>query len=326
VSSVNDRSESTLGASRVVADQENECNIDAKFYAGLLILKMVKELSSPTPEADRVEVPSPKEENNSANSEARTDTEDLEMSDDDDDDRNHKHRRREARPQSDENIEEQHPGTPAKKRNRVSGNRGSFGGAGSQGETQKDFVPKFKRCPGAGHTRAPRMNQPFRSDSSASTSARSPMTRGRGRNAAPWTQHDSRFNSLDMIDFASQMASQGPPTHPGSFIGAVLPSSGTAQNGSWGPYGFMPGMPHVILDPIHPLGLQGPIQPVVSPLIDLGMPRQRCRDFEERGFCLRGDMCPMEHGVNRIVVDDMQVCRFPGLHNLLHSILHSFLF
>jgi hypothetical protein len=105
-----------------------------------------------------------------------------------------------------------------------------------------------------------------------------------------------------------------------------LPSSGTAQNGSWGPYGFMPGMPHGILDPIHPLGLQGPIQPAVSPLIDLGMPRQRCRDFEERGFCLRGDMCPMEHGVNRIVVDDMQVCRFPDLHNLLHSILCYLLF
>jgi RNA-binding protein 26 len=323
VSSVNDRSESTLGASTVGADQENECNIDAKFYAGLVILKMLKESSSPTLEADRVEAPSPKEENNSTNSEAGTDTEDLEISDDD---RNHKHRRREARPQSDENTEEQYLGTPTKKRSRVSGNGGSFGGAGLQGEAQKGFVPKFKRRPGAGHTRAPRMNQPFRSDSSASTGARPLMTQGRGRNAAPWTQHDSRFNTHDMIDFASQMASQGPPTHPGLFMGAALPSSGTAQNGSWGPYGFMPGMPHGILDPIHPLGLQGPIQPAVSPLIDLGMPRQRCRDFEERGFCLRGDMCPMEHGVNRIVVDDMQVCRFPDLHNLLHSILCYLLF
>ncbi|GJN27795.1 hypothetical protein PR202_gb15846 [Eleusine coracana subsp. coracana] len=269
---------------------------------------MLKESSSPVLEADRVEAPSPKEENNSTNSEAGTDTEDFEISDDDDDDRNHKHRRREARPQSDNNTEEQHPGTPVKKRSRVSDNGVSFGGAGSQGETQKDFVSKFKRRPGAGaHSRAPRMNQPFRSDSSAAAGARPPMTRGRGRNAAPWTQHDPRFNTtLDMIDFASQMASQGPPSHPGVFIGAALPSGGNAQNGSWGPYRFMPGVPHGILDPIHPLGLQGPMQPAVSPLIDLGMPRQRCRDFEERGFCLRGDMCPMEHGVNRIVVDDVQ--------------------
>ncbi|KAJ1270719.1 hypothetical protein BS78_06G073500 [Paspalum vaginatum] len=259
---------------------------------------MLKESSSPAVNADRIEVPSPKEENNSTNSEAATDSEDLQISDDEDDDRNHKHRRREARPQSDDNTEEQHPGPPLKKRSRVSGNGQPCGGSGLQGEAQKDFVPKFKRRPGAGvHSRAPRVNQSFRADSSASAAPHPPMTRGRGRNGAPWAHHDPRFNTLDMMDFASQMASQGPPAHPSLFMGTALPS---------GPYGFMPGMPHGILDPIHPLGMQGPIQPSVSPLIDLGMPRQRCRDFEERGFCLRGDMCPMEHGVNRIVVDDMQ--------------------
>ncbi|CAL5017290.1 unnamed protein product [Urochloa decumbens] len=257
---------------------------------------MLEESSSPALDADKIEVASPKEENNSTNSEAATDTEDFEISDDDDDDRNHKHRKREARPQSDDNTEEQHPGISIKKRSRVSDNGQPFGRAGFQGEAQKDFVPKFKRRPGAGaHSRVPRANQSFRADSSGSAAARPP--RGRGRNGAPWTQHDPRFNTLDMMDFASQMAPQGPPAHPSLFMGAAMPS---------GPYGFMPGMPHGILDPIHPLGMQGPIQPAVSPLIDLGMPRQRCRDFEERGFCLRGDMCPMEHGVNRIVVDDMQ--------------------
>jgi RNA-binding protein 26 len=35
--------------------------------------------------------------------------------------------------------------------------------------------------------------------------------------------------------------------------------------------------------------------------------RPRCPDFEERGFCLRGDLCPLEHGANRIVVEDVQV-------------------
>uniref|UniRef100_A0A0D9W4B7 C3H1-type domain-containing protein n=1 Tax=Leersia perrieri TaxID=77586 RepID=A0A0D9W4B7_9ORYZ len=262
---------------------------------------MVKESSSPALDAEKIEVPSPKDENNSTNSEAATDNEDFEFSDDDDDDRNHKHRKREVRPQSfDENVE-QSPGGPLKKRHRVSG------GADSHGEAQKDFLPKFKRRPGTGvHSRGPRVNQSFRSDSSASAAVRPPMTRGRGRNGAPWTQHDPRFNTLDMIDFASQMASQGPPTHPSLFMGAPLPSGGSAQNGSWGPYGFIPGMPNGMLDPMHPLGMQGPIQPAISPLIDLGMPLQRCRDFEERGFCLRGDMCPMEHGLNRIVVEDVQ--------------------
>ncbi|KAI4388046.1 hypothetical protein MLD38_000418 [Melastoma candidum] len=49
------------------------------------------------------------------------------------------------------------------------------------------------------------------------------------------------------------------------------------------------------------IGLQGAFGSV-----NMGIPRQRCRDFEERGYCLRGDMCPMEHGVNRIVIEDVQ--------------------
>lgn len=265
---------------------------------------MHKESTAPGLDADKI-VLSPKEESNSTNSEAATDTENFEISDDEDDDRNHKHRRKEARPQSlDESTEEQAAGRPLKRRPRFPGNGQPFGGADSREEVQKDFIPKFKRRPGPGaHGRGARMNQSFHS---ASAATRPPMTRGRGRNGAPWTQHDPRFNTFDMMDFSSHMASQGPPPHPSLFMGTPMPSSGSAQNGSWGPYGFMPGMPNGMLDPMHPHGMQGPIQPAMSPLIDLGMPRQRCRDFEERGFCLRGDMCPMEHGVNRIVVEDMQ--------------------
>ncbi|KAF9923885.1 hypothetical protein FBU30_006068 [Linnemannia zychae] len=33
--------------------------------------------------------------------------------------------------------------------------------------------------------------------------------------------------------------------------------------------------------------------------------RQRCRDYDEKGFCLRGDMCPYDHGDDRIVVDEL---------------------
>jgi RNA-binding protein 26 len=40
--------------------------------------------------------------------------------------------------------------------------------------------------------------------------------------------------------------------------------------------------------------------------INMRIGRPRCLDFEERGFCLRGDLCPMEHGANRIVVEDVQ--------------------
>ncbi|KAF8941872.1 hypothetical protein BGZ47_007093 [Haplosporangium gracile] len=33
--------------------------------------------------------------------------------------------------------------------------------------------------------------------------------------------------------------------------------------------------------------------------------RQRCRDYDEKGFCMRGDMCPYDHGDDRIVVDEL---------------------
>ncbi|KNC98627.1 uncharacterized protein SPPG_06309 [Spizellomyces punctatus DAOM BR117] len=36
-----------------------------------------------------------------------------------------------------------------------------------------------------------------------------------------------------------------------------------------------------------------------------GRGRRPCRDYEERGYCLRGDACPYDHGVDRIVVDDI---------------------
>ncbi|TPX30309.1 hypothetical protein SmJEL517_g06107 [Synchytrium microbalum] len=31
---------------------------------------------------------------------------------------------------------------------------------------------------------------------------------------------------------------------------------------------------------------------------------QKCRDYEERGYCLRGDDCPFDHGADRIVMED----------------------
>jgi len=29
---------------------------------------------------------------------------------------------------------------------------------------------------------------------------------------------------------------------------------------------------------------------------------QKCKDYDERGYCMQGDMCPYEHGGDRIVV------------------------
>lgn len=43
--------------------------------------------------------------------------------------------------------------------------------------------------------------------------------------------------------------------------------------------------------------------------------KPRCRDFDEKGFCMRGELCPFDHGVDPLVVDDLNipnVLRIPG--------------
>ncbi|XP_043706788.1 zinc finger CCCH domain-containing protein 27-like isoform X2 [Telopea speciosissima] len=259
-----------------------------------------------------------------------SDPEEKEVSDDEDDDRNHKHRRRESRSQSfDKDAQEEFLSRPYRKRNKPYENGQLYLESDPQpSETRKeynlshserDFSAKFeKRRPGmAIQPFAPLdlgqrtiVNQAFRGDPGArfdlSTSLGSPpFGRGRGRSFGPWSQHDSRFSSVDMLDFALQMAPQG-ATPPSLFPGRGLSNAGNAQSGSWSAFGLIPGMPNGSLDTFHPLGLQGTLKPPINPSLSIGMSRQRCKDFEERGFCLRGDMCPMEHGVNRIVVEDVQ--------------------
>lgn len=33
-------------------------------------------------------------------------------------------------------------------------------------------------------------------------------------------------------------------------------------------------------------------------------PKKRCRDYDEKGFCMRGEMCPYDHGVDPVVLED----------------------
>ncbi|MQL72606.1 hypothetical protein Taro_004924, partial [Colocasia esculenta] len=150
-----------------------------------------------------------------------------------------------------------------------------------------------------------RTGRPFRTSNGPrfdlSTSVgRPPGGGGRGRGRGSWNQHDSRFSTLDALGFTPPMTSQVP-----SLLGAGFSSAASTQSTTWGTYGFIPGMPNGRLDPLHPLNLQGALHPSMNTL-NVGIPLRRCRDFEERGFCLRGDMCPMEHGINRIVVEDVQ--------------------
>lgn len=233
-----------------------------------------------------------------APSDSISDPEEKEVSDEDDDDRNHKHRRREDHSQSlERDVTEPVINRPFRKRNKSFGNRHSF----RENESQPFEMIKgrhgfssFPRAPFDRNQR-PRSNQSFNGDIGAG--------RGRGRELGSWNQRDSRFSSIDV---APQIVPPG-SIHSSLYTGRGLPNVSNAQNASWNAFGLISGVPNGGLDMPHPLGLPGTLRPLINSSINLSIPRQRCRDFEERGFCLRGDMCPMEHGVNRIVVEDVQV-------------------
>ncbi|MED6207268.1 hypothetical protein PIB30_034172 [Stylosanthes scabra] len=225
-----------------------------------------------------LKVSSPKPESVIPSDCVSSDPEEKEVSDDDDDDRNHKHRRREARSQSSErDVSEPVNNRPFRKRNKTFGNRHPFRENESLGfetmktyndaTTDKEFYSKFeRRRPGL--TSVPRMPLDMRLRANQSFTGDPSAGRGRGRESGFWNHRD--------------------------------PSA------SWNTFGLIPTVPNGGLDMLHPMGLPGALRPPINPSLNVNIPRQRCRDFEERGFCLRGDMCPMEHGVNRIVIEDVQ--------------------
>ncbi|KAE8706261.1 zinc finger family protein [Hibiscus syriacus] len=236
--------------------------------------------------------------------------EEKEVSDEEDDDRNHKHRRRDTCSQPLERDSTDPLFTrPYRKRNKPFENGHNESQAGETWKNsnslplEKDLRPKFdRRFPGLsslprGHldlNQRIRPNQTFSGDCGPG--------RGRGRDNSAWNQHDSRFNS---VDISYQMVQPG-SVAPGLFAGRGLLNLSNAQAPSWSAFGLMSRIPNGGLDTLHSIGLQGVLRPPMNSSLDMAIPRQCCRDFEERGFCLRGDMCPMEHGVNRIVVEDVQ--------------------
>ncbi|XP_034048982.1 RNA-binding protein 26 isoform X2 [Thalassophryne amazonica] len=53
-----------------------------------------------------------------------------------------------------------------------------------------------------------------------------------------------------------------------------------------------------------------PEAPVARGPFNRGPPpqqRKRCRDYDEKGFCMRGDMCPFDHGSDPVVVEDVNL-------------------
>ncbi|XP_071442055.1 RNA-binding protein 26 isoform X2 [Hetaerina americana] len=39
------------------------------------------------------------------------------------------------------------------------------------------------------------------------------------------------------------------------------------------------------------------------------LPKRRCRDFDEKGYCMRGDLCPYDHGNDPVVLENVALSR-----------------
>ena len=46
---------------------------------------------------------------------------------------------------------------------------------------------------------------------------------------------------------------------------------------------------------------------VVAPPAPLDRQKFRCRDYDEKGFCMRGDLCPYDHGADPVVLEDVEL-------------------
>ncbi|XP_028972554.2 RNA-binding protein 26 isoform X2 [Esox lucius] len=82
-----------------------------------------------------------------------------------------------------------------------------------------------------------------------------------------------------------------------STITVIAPhgNSVTSVTGSW--TDFHPD--HSLERPLPPPFTRGPPPPTQE--------RKRCRDYDEKGFCMRGDMCPFDHGSDPVVVEDVNL-------------------
>lgn len=227
-----------------------------------------------------------------------------------DDDRNHKHRRRVSRSRSTDRINE-----PNNNVSRYNNNGGSSNDlkrpAGDHGrgvgQYDRDRPSKFERRGGRDAGGGRFSNGGDQAERGAASRSGGPPFRGDAPNM--------RLDGIRMGRGRGVGNWVGPMPPPfGDAPPLLPPTAGFFPNGrglggrgaGWpGGFGHMGGMGAASLEHSH--AGRGP--PGVMNLgmgMGIGPVRPRCLDFEERGFCLRGDLCPMDHG-SHIVVEDVQV-------------------
>lgn len=217
-------------------------------------------------------------------------------------DRNHKHRKRAAHSQSlNRDSLDQFFIRPYRKRSKPFEN--GYCDKGDDMNSGRELLPRFeRRRPNQAPFSRAHMDFNQRISNNQPLPREAHAVRSRGKELGAWVPHDYRLGSVELT---SHMFPLG-PVPSGLVAGKGMPNIANAQSLSWNAFGLLPGPPYGGLDALHSCGLQAALRPSISPSLNIGIPRKHCRDFEELGFCLRGDLCPMEHGVNRIIIDDVQ--------------------
>lgn len=237
-------------------------------------------------------------------SDLRRDTGKKETSEgeDEDVDRNHKHRKRAAHSSSlDGDSLDQIFIRPYRKKSKPSEN--GYSDKSYDMTSGRELLSRFeRRSPNQAPFSRAHVDLHQRISKNQQFPCEAHPVRSRGKELGAWVPHDHRLGSVELT---SHMFPLGPGPS-GLVAGRGLPNVANAQSLSWNAFGLRPGAPNGGLDALHSCGLQAALRPSISPSVNIGIPRQHCRDFEERGFCLRGDLCPMEHGVNCIIIDDVQ--------------------
>ncbi|XP_065932682.1 RNA-binding protein 26 isoform X2 [Magallana gigas] len=133
--------------------------------------------------------------------------------------------------------------------------------------------------------------------------SRSPRDRGRSRSYSrsrsrsrprSWSKSRSRSRSRERKVYNRQQPdSRGstPTLDNGKYDStSAIPTVGSAMYS-------IPRGEGVYSSESHPQGL--PALPAPS--------RQRCKDYDEKGFCMRGDLCPFDHGLDPVIVEDVSI-------------------
>ncbi|KAE8694376.1 hypothetical protein F3Y22_tig00110783pilonHSYRG00113 [Hibiscus syriacus] len=208
-----------------------------------------------------------------------------EVSDEEDDDRNHKHRRLDTCSQPlERDSTDPLSVRPYRKHNKPFENGHDESQAGETWKNsnslplEKNLTSKFdRRCPGLASLPRGHLNTNQRIRSNQTFSGDSGPGRGRGRDNSSRNQLDFWFNP---VDIAYQMVQPG-SVAPSLFAGGGLPNLSNARASSWSAFGLMPGIPNGGLDTLHSIGLQGVLRPPMSSSLNMGIPHQRCRDFDK---------------------------------------------